>query len=147
MILTLKTFEDEESVALLHKDSCQAQTELGVDHTTISKHLTTLGIIQKQGHWVLYELKPRDVKWRTIMLQWQKRKDFLHRIMTGDEKWIHYDNHQGRRSRGNPGLVSQLAAKPNIQGLKILLCIWWDQLVVVYCELLKPTETITRDHY
>ena len=27
------------------------------------------------------------------------------------------------------------------------LCIWWDQLDVVYYELLKPTETITGDRY
>jgi len=26
-----------------------------------------------------------------------------------------------------------------------MLCIWWDQLGVVYYELLKPTETITGD--
>ena len=26
---------------------------------------------------------------------------------------------------------------------KLILCIWWDQLGVVYYELLKPNETIT----
>jgi len=26
-----------------------------------------------------------------------------------------------------------------------MLCIWWDQLGVVYYELLKPSETITGD--
>ena len=38
-------------------------------------------------------------------------------------------------------------AKPNIHGSKVMLCIWWNQLDVVYYELLKPTETITGDHY
>ena len=33
-------------------------------------------------------------------------------------------------------------AKLNIHGSKIMLYIWWDQLGVVYYELLKPTETI-----
>ena len=28
-----------------------------------------------------------------------------------------------------------------------MLCIWWDQLGVVYYELLKPNETITGDLY
>jgi len=28
-----------------------------------------------------------------------------------------------------------------------MLCIWWDQLSVVYYELLKPSETITSDLY
>ena len=38
-------------------------------------------------------------------------------------------------------------AKPNIHGSKVMLCIWWDQLDVVYYKLLKPTETITGDRY
>ncbi|XP_020294528.1 uncharacterized protein LOC109860081 [Pseudomyrmex gracilis] len=63
-----KKFEDEELEALLHKDSCQTLAELeeslGVDDTTVSKRLKVLGMIQKQGHWVPYELKPRDVKRR-----------------------------------------------------------------------------------
>jgi len=29
----------------------------------------------------------------------------------------------------------------------VMLCIWWDQLGVVYYELLKPNETITRALY
>ncbi|EFN71498.1 Histone-lysine N-methyltransferase SETMAR, partial [Camponotus floridanus] len=84
-----KKFEDEELEALLHEDSCQTLDELaeslGVDHTTVSKRLKVLGIIQKQGHWVLYELKPRDVEQRLFtceqLLQRQKRKGFLHRIV------------------------------------------------------------------
>ena len=28
-----------------------------------------------------------------------------------------------------------------------MLCIWWDQLGVVYYEVLKPTEIITGDRY
>lgn len=35
-------------------------------------------MIKKQGHWVKYELKPRDFEMRLFtsaqMLQWQKRK-------------------------------------------------------------------------
>ena len=54
-------------------------------------------IIQKQGNLVPYELKPRDVERRFFaceqLLQRQTRKEFLHRILTGDEKWAHYDNH------------------------------------------------------
>ena len=47
-----KKFEDEELAALLHGDSSQAQTELvessGADHTTVSKRLKVLGMIQTQ---------------------------------------------------------------------------------------------------
>lgn len=38
-------------------------------------------------------------------------------------------------------------SKPNIHGKKLMLYIWWDQLGVIYFELLKPNETINGDRY
>lgn len=35
--------------------------------------------------------------------------------------------------------------KQDIHGPKVMLCIWWDQAVVIYFELLNPGETITWD--
>ena len=72
-----------------------------------------------------YELKPRDVEWRLVtdeqLLQRQKKKVFLHYIVTGHAKWIiHYDNPKHRRSLGH---ASTLAAQPNIDGSKLLVCI------------------------
>ena len=150
-----KKFEDEELEALLHEDSCQTQDELarslGVTQQAISNRIKALGFIQKQGNWVPYELKLRDVERRFCMceqlLQRQKRKGFLHRIVTGDEKWIHYDNPKRKKSYVKPGQPSTSTPKPNIHGSKLMLCIWWDQLGVVYYELLKPNETITGDRY
>ncbi|GBP53847.1 Mariner Mos1 transposase [Eumeta japonica] len=57
-----KVFEDAELEALLDQDSCQMQQELagllGLMQQAISKRLKVMGMIQKQGHWVPYELKP-----------------------------------------------------------------------------------------
>ena len=105
-----KTFKDTELVALLDKDPCQTQEEiasaLAVTRHAISKRLHALGMIQKHGTWVPYDLKPRDVERRFYasekLLQRHKRKGFLHRIVTGDEKWIHYDNPKRRQSRERP---------------------------------------------
>ncbi|GFU97993.1 mariner Mos1 transposase [Trichonephila clavipes] len=106
-------------------------------------------MIQKQGNWVPYELTPRDVERRLFaweqLLARQRRKGFLHRIVTGDEKWVRYDNPKRRKSWGYPGHASTSTAKPNIHGSKVMLSIWW--LGVVCYELLKPTETITGDRY
>ena len=100
---------------------------------------------------MLYELKSRDVKRRfftcQLLLHPQKRKGFLHRIVTGDEKWIQYDNPKRKRSWGKLGHASASSSKPNIHGLKLLLCIWWDQQDVTYYELHKPNETIMGDYY
>jgi len=70
--------------ALLDKDPCQTQEELaelsGVPQSIISMRLNILGMIQKQGNWVLYELKLRDLEKHFFMceqlLQRQKRKGF-----------------------------------------------------------------------
>ncbi|GFT73441.1 mariner Mos1 transposase [Trichonephila clavipes] len=126
-----KVFEDAELEALLDQDSCQTQQELagslGVTQQAISKLLKVMGMIQKQGNWG------------------QRQKGFLHRIATGDENWIRYDNPKRRKSWGYPGHASTSTAKSNIHGSKVLLSIWW--LGVVCYELLKPTETITGDRY
>ena len=87
-------FEDSKLEALLVEDSCQTQEELekslGVTQQAISKRLKAMGMIHKQGNWVLYELKPIDVEQRFFaceqLLQRQNRKGFLHRIVTGDKK-------------------------------------------------------------
>jgi len=105
-----------------------------VTQQAISKRLRAMEMIQKQVIWMPYDLKPRD-DWTVFVClwkaAWRAKKGFLHRIMTEDEKWIHYDNPKCRKSWGFPGHASMSTAKPNIHSLKVMLCIWCDQLSVV----------------
>lgn len=150
-----KKFEDEELETLLDEDSCQTQDELanslGVTQAAISKRLKSLGFIQKQGNWVPHELRPRDVERRFCMsemlLERHKRKSFLHRIITGDEKWIYYDNPKRKKAYVKPGQPGPSQPKRDIHADKVMLCIWWDQKGVLYYELLNPGQTITGDLY
>ncbi|EGI67903.1 Mariner Mos1 transposase [Acromyrmex echinatior] len=101
-----KVYEDAELEALLNEDSCQTQKELALileaTQQAISHRLKSLRMIQKQGNCVPCELKPRNVERRfsicEMLLVKHKRKGFLHRIVTDDEKWIHYDNPKKRKS-------------------------------------------------
>jgi len=91
-----------------------------------------------------------DFSLANLLIQRQQRKSFLHRIVTGDEKWIFYDNPKKKKyyAKSGQSLPSTLTStpQPNIHDSKIMLCIWWDQKGLVY-ELLKPGDSITGDRY
>ncbi|KAG5319839.1 MOS1T transposase, partial [Pseudoatta argentina] len=61
------------------KERSQTLSELGeilqVDESSVSKRLKGLGMIQKQGHWVSYELKPRDVERRFGTKRWNNKRN------------------------------------------------------------------------
>ena len=92
-------------------------------------------MVQKLSYWVPHELTERQ------------RHSILHRIVTGDEKWIHYDNPKRLKAWVKTGEPGPSTPKRNIHGSKVMLCIWWDQLGVVYNELLKPGQTITGERF
>ncbi|KAG5321361.1 MOS1T transposase, partial [Pseudoatta argentina] len=106
-----KKFEDKELEQSLDEDPSQTLSELGkilqVDESTVSKRLKGLGMIQKQGHWVPYELKPRDVERRfgtcELLLQRQKRKGFLpHQLSRGGGEGEILDLPPRYADRGSP---------------------------------------------
>ena len=82
-----------------------------------------------------------------MLLERHKKKSFLHRIVTGDEKWIHYDDPKRKKLYVKPGQTDKSTAMPNIHGAKVMLCIWWDQKGVLYYELLKSGETVNGERH
>jgi len=73
-----------------------------------------------------------------ILLERYRRKSFLHRIVTGGEKWIFFENPKRKKSWVDPGAPSTSIARPNRFGRKTMLCVWWHQKGM----LLKPGETV-----
>ena len=150
-----KKFEDAELQTILDGDDSLSQKQmaamLNVAQQTISDRLKAMGKIQKCGKWVPHELNERQMENRKttceILLQRHVRKSVLHRIVTGDEKWIYFKNPKRKKSWVNPGQPSTSTAKPDRFGKKTMLCVWWDQKGVVYHELLKPGETVNTDRY
>ena len=74
---------------------------IGMIQQAISNRLKAISMVQKQGKWVPYELKPRNLERHFFtfeqLLKRQNWKSFLYLIVTGDEKWIHYDNPKRRK--------------------------------------------------
>ena len=61
-----RAFEDEELQALVDEDPYQTQKQLAealnCAQSVISDRLKALGKVYKEGKWVPYELKPRDIE-------------------------------------------------------------------------------------
>lgn len=149
------TISDEKLEELLNQDSAQTQQELAkklnVTQQAISERLHALGKIQKEGKWVPHELTPEQRERRVdtclSLLSRHKKKSFLWKLVTGDEKWVYYENPKRRKHWVDPGQPTTSTPKRNVFGKKILLCIWWDEWGVLYYELLKPGETVTGERY
>ncbi|KAK4876357.1 hypothetical protein RN001_012779 [Aquatica leii] len=79
-----------------------------------------------------------------------KKKGFLHRIVTGDKKWMRYNNPKHRKAWVKSGEPSRSTAKPNIHSSKLMLCIWWDQLEYYFMSCLNRTrrlqQTVANDN-
>ncbi|GFX62016.1 mariner Mos1 transposase [Trichonephila clavipes] len=112
-----------------------------------------MGKILKVGRWGPHELTDRQQENRKIvcemLLARYKCKSYLHRIVTGDEKWIYFDNIKHDRSYVDPGQPSKSTARPNRFCRKTMLCIFWDQEGPIYYiyKLLKPGETVNTNRY
>ena len=150
-----KKCDDEQLQALLDDDPTQTQQQLAealnVSQETISRRLRAMGKINKIGKWVPHELNERQMENRKVtcemLLQRHERKSFLYRIVTGDEKWIYFENPKRRKSWLSPGEAGPSTPRPNCFSKKTMLCVWWDQSGIVYYELLQPGETVNAQRY
>ncbi|UYV60539.1 SETMAR [Cordylochernes scorpioides] len=79
-----------------NKTTREVAEELNVDHLTVVRHLKQIGKVKNLDKWVLCELsenqKNRPFKVSSALLLRNKKGPFLDRIVTGDEKWILFDN-------------------------------------------------------
>lgn len=73
--------------------------------------------------------------------------EFLKRLVTGDEKWILYDNVVKKKSWCGPGETPETVAKAGLYPKKVMLSIWWDWQGVLYYELLPQNQTIDSTKY
>lgn len=90
-----------------HSTTREIAKKLHVLHACIENHLKQLGYVQKLDTRVSHELKETCLtqcinSWDLL----EKRNEndaFLKRLITGDEKWVVYNNIKWKRSWGRPG--------------------------------------------
>ena len=76
----------------------------------------------------------------------KERNSYLSRIVTEDEKWIHFNSLKRKKSWVKPGQPSASMIKRNIHQCKVMLYIYGG-IKKVHYELLKCNETITAVCY
>ena len=120
-------------------------------NSTIFEHLKSLGKKCKAGRWVPHTLTANNRTQRlsicTSLLLKQRREPFFDRLVTGDEKWVLYDNVTMRKQWLSPGQSPAPTARRELHPRKVLLSVWWDIRGVIHHELLEPGRTITAEVY
>ena len=79
-----------------------AKKQLNVSHATFENHIRHLGLVKKFDIWVPHELKEIHLTQRINICDMHFKRNgidtFLKRIITGNEKWIVYNNVNRKRS-------------------------------------------------
>ena len=119
---------------------------LNLSNATVHKHMKRLGLISKLDIWVPHVLTERNLLRRIndcdTLIRRQRNDPFLKRIVTGDEKWVVYNNVKRKRSWSKKDTPAQTTSKLDIHQKKVMLFVWWDFNRIVYFELLPDNTTI-----
>jgi len=146
---------DAALMNLVHQDSRQTTrdlaAQLGVDHSTVVRHLDELGYKSLLGAWVPHALtdhaRLQRISISASLLSRYERRSFLPRIVTGDESWILYANIGRKRQWVGPGEKPSPEPKPDLHQKKKMLSVFWDTEGILYWELLRSGTTINALEY
>ena len=130
-----------------HSSSHSIGQELDMSHQTVINHLKKIGFKKKLDVWMPHDLMQENMDASESLLNRNKIDPFLKRMVTGDEKWVTYDNVKRKRSWLKSVQSAQTMAKPGLTGRKVLLCVWWDWQGIIYYELLPYGLTLNSDLY
>ncbi|XP_067210000.1 histone-lysine N-methyltransferase SETMAR-like [Linepithema humile] len=147
--------DDDQILAAIKVDRHLTTREIvkhfNIVHTTVAQRLKRLGLTKKADVWVLHKLTEKNVLDRIMvcesLLKWNLLEPFLKRVVTGDEKWVVYNNIRRQKSWCGPGESSQSVAEADLHPKKVMLNIWWDWRGVLYFELLPCGQTIDGKKY
>lgn len=125
--------------------------ELKIAQKTVWNHLHMAGLKKKLDVWVPHDLSKKNLLDRISICESLLNRNnvdpFLKRLVTGDEKWVTYDNIKRKRSWSIRGEPAQTVAKPGLTPRKVLLCVWWDWQGIIYYELLPYGQTLNSNIY
>lgn len=135
---------------------------LQTSKSSAENHLHQLGYVNRFDVWVPLKLSQKNLSWSHFHMwfYWNVMKvfRFLKQIVTGNEKWILFNNVERKRSWDKRNEPPPATPKASLHPKRVMLCIWWDWMGVLYYELLpenhqsfqevllpvRPTESSTQ---
>lgn len=114
--------------------------------SSIENHLKQLGYVTKLDIWVPHELKEihftKRINICDSLLKCEEIGLFLKCVLTGDEKWIIYNNVEQKSSWRKRDETAQSTSKADIHQRKVMLSTWWDFKGGVYFQRLPRNHMI-----
>lgn len=121
---------------------------LNLSNSTVYDHLKGLGLSSKLDVWVPHVLTERNLCRRIdvcdSLLKRHENDPFLKRIITGDEKWVVYNNVKRKRSWSKKDEPAQTISKADIHQKKVMLSVWWDFKGIVFFSFYRITQRLIR---
>jgi hypothetical protein len=129
---------------------CLAE-HLGCSYTAVEKHLKKLGKIWRYDVWIPHELSPHQLQHRVDacmnLMTSHCNYDWLHNLITDDEKWVSYVNYTHRRQWLSVGETGVATPKTDSYPKKVMLSVWWRVNRIIHWEILPNGCIITAVLY
>ena len=129
---------------------------LGILHGSVSTILhDRLGMRKLTARWVPKSLSDEQMATRAsvcsaLLKRFRSKDDFLLRLVTVDETWVHYyepeNKAQGRQWVG-PGSPRPKKFKMQPSAGKVIAAVFWDANGVIMLDFLPKRSTITGVYY
>ena len=152
----LTTKDDDDKIKAMIENNRRSTTretaeKLNISHICLERHLKQIGYVIKLDIWVPPKLNEIQLTKRICicdsLLKRNKTDSFLKRVITGDEKWVVYDNVVQKKSWKKRDEPAQSTSKPDIHQKKVMVSVCWDFKGIVYFELLPRNQTINSNVY
>ena len=125
--------DDDKMKAMIENNRRSTTQEiagkLNISHTCVERHLKQLGYVNKLDIWFTHKLNEFQLTKRISicdsLLKRNETDPFLKRIVTGDEKWVVYDNVVQKSSWSKRDEPVQSISKADIHQKKVMLSVWW----------------------
>ena len=122
--------DSDQIESLIENNQCYTTWEIAdilkIPKSSIENHLHQLGYVNRFDVWVPRKLSEKNLYCILACNSLLKRNEnvpFLKQIVTGDEKWILYNNLERKRSWGKGNEPPPTTPKADVHPKKVMLCI------------------------